>query len=505
MAIRPIDTRREGSVIEIDRSPDPTVDAVPSIWHAESRVVSWLLVAIVLTIPLEITKTIFPIQQIELSRLLMAVGVCWLLVRRPGGWPISRGLTIGIGAVLVVPLLSFLATRWPDGLLATLAPIYYAGFSIFVARAISDRAGLAKVGVAMLISGGVIAVIAMAQEVGDFYLWREGLLNVVGRANTTFSDPNITARFLILALLSVLGIAAVATKDDRRLSLALAATVVILAAGVVLTQSRFGWIILLIVLPLSALLLRPRRIVTAYAAIFAAAFVVFSLVNGTAIGRASEVAASVSGAFGGDEPISAQGGLTRSENQPYFPPRKVVGHDFFELLPLDGVRFYLLEAGVAMWEDNPITGVGTGGYRPQILGPYLGFVPYDRLGAPTALPHTFLSQVAAENGVAGLAALLLFLTTIALGLARAFRARDHLIRTAAVVTGLSILVVFLSSQAEGRFLTEPYLWLGIGIVAALRLIPEDIADKHRDRSPLVESAEEAPAPLAPTRPGAASG
>ena len=88
--------------------------------------------------------------------------------------------------------------------------------------------------------------------------------------------------------------------------------------------------------------------------------------------------------------------------------------------------------------------------------------------APVTLPHTFLAQFAAELGLVGLAVLAAFLavlTAVTVGAVR--RARALWLRSAAIAAGLAIVILFLSSQIAGGFLVEPYLWLAIGVLAAV--------------------------------------
>jgi O-antigen ligase len=121
-----------------------------------------------------------------------------------------------------------------------------------------------------------------------------------------------------------------------------------------------------------------------------------------------------------------------------------------------------------MWEDHPIVGIGIGGFRPYILSQYIDFIPRDRMAAPVTLPHTFLSQVAAELGLVGLAVLAAFLAVLTAFVVDAVRrAKAVWLRSAATAVGLAIVVIFLSSQIAGGFLVEPYLWLAIGVLAAV--------------------------------------
>ena len=440
------------------------------------RFPEWLLVLIILTLPLQVSKTLFPIQQIEISRLLMGVAFVWMALRgRSRGWPFPRSLSLAIGAILLLLVGSLLLTRWEQGVLLVLAPLYYTAFAVFVAMTVRDRVAITMVALAMLAAGVYVSILGVALDVADAYLWRDGVFGTLGRTNATFWDPNIAARFLNITVIVLLAVVTVVRMPDRRRGVAIAAVMVLFGIAMVLTQSRFGWITAILMLPLAIIAFRPRHWVVALSGLFLATFVLTVVVNGTAASRAGELAAGVSYSLGGDVPIEMRGNLIGSDDVAYVPPREVLGHAIFERLPIDGIRYYLLEAGIAMWEDHPIVGVGVGGFRPYILSQYIDFIPRDRMAAPVTLPHTFLSQFAAELGLVGLgilAALLAVLGALVVGAVR--RAKSIWLRSAAVAVGLAIVIIFLSSQIAGGFLVEPYLWLAIGVLAAVhRLVGID--------------------------------
>jgi O-antigen ligase len=428
-----------------------------------------LLVGIVLTLPLEISKTLFPIQQLEIARLLMlpAVVIGVAAVAR-GARPIPRPLVLGVLAVLAVNTLSFLATRWADGTLLAAAPIAYALVAVFVAVTVRERRTILVVGLAVLISTGYVAVIAAAQSVFGFYLWREGVLDVLGRANATFGDPNIAARFVSFGVVVGLALLQLRPWQSRLPDVAVGALLALFAAAIVVTQSRFGWLSLAVVLGLwLALHVRSPR-AWAGVGVFLLAFTIVATINVTALKRAGEVVAGVDHSLGGGLDLPGdRGNLTAGDDRTYHPPRIVPGHDVWSRLPIDNVRYYLLEAGVAMWQDAPLVGLGTGAFRPMILGSYRGFLPLDRIAAPIALPHTFLAQLGAENGWVGILALSVLAVGAGLVIIRTARSEDPVIRLAAAATSLSLILIFSSSQAEGRFYVEPYLWVGIGILASI--------------------------------------
>ena len=441
-----------------------------------TRFPEWLLVLIILTLPLQVSKALFPIQQVEFSRLLMGVAFVWMLTfGRSRGWPLPRAMTLSIGLILALLVTSLVLTRWQNGVLLVLAPLYYTAFAVFVALAVRDRVAVVMVAAAMIAAGVYVAILAVALGIADVYLWRDGVFGTLGRTNATFWDPNIAARFLNIALIVLFAVVTITRLPDRRMVLAIAACVMLFAAAMVLTQSRFGWITAIVMLPVAIAAFRPRRWVITFSGLFLATFIAVGAVNGTAASRAGELAAGVSYSLGGDDSIESRGNLIGAENVTYVPPRDVLGHALFERLPIDGIRYYLLEAGIAMWEDHPVIGIGVGGSSPYLLGEYRDFIPRDRLAAPITLPHTFLSQFAAEHGVVGLAVLAVFLAVLikfVVGATR--RAGSVMLRSAAVAVGLSMLIIFLSSQIAGGFLVEPYLWLAIGMLGAIhKLVGRD--------------------------------
>lgn len=419
-----------------------------------------LLAAVVLLLPLEVSKVLFPIQQVEFARILMAVGITWALLRvARGARPVPFGLGIAVALTVVVTVGSFLLTRWADGVLEAVAVPVYAAFMVFVADALEDDRSLVLVAVALVASGACTSLIAIGQVVLGFYLWREGQLDVLGRANATFGDPNVFARVLVICLIAGLGLLASHAADGRRIRAGLLAVLALMTAGLVETQSRTGWAVFaLMVLAWLVVALRIAR-VRAGLVVIIVAFAVASVLNPNGLARPAVVVEDILGSVADPDPAG---------DATYAPPRDVPGYQVIRALPLDGVRLYLIEAGIAMWQDHPWFGVGTGGFLPMMTGPYRAFIPPERFetGAP-GLPHTSLGQVTAEHGYAGLAALVVLAAAVAAAGAGSLRSGDRDRRVAAFSTLSAIVVVFLASQFAGRLHTEPYLWLALGVLAAL--------------------------------------
>ena len=115
-----------------------------------------------------------------------------------------------------------------------------------------------------------------------------------------------------------------------------------------------------------------------------------------------------------------------------------------------GSRRALIEAGVAMFGDHPLLGVGLAGYGPELLGDYASYQSY--YGSTQFRSHTSAVTTVAELGMMGVAALV----SVAAVAVRSFAAARAAVawraggREASALL-LSVTAVFLASQSEGRF------------------------------------------------------
>lgn len=123
-------------------------------------------------------------------------------------------------------------------------------------------------------------------------------------------------------------------------------------------------------------------------------------------------------------------------------------------------RFY--ESAWNAFLENPVSGVGTGGWRAFYTGP--------DTTQRSFYPHNLLLEIAAENGLIGLFALSAFLLAAAkMGLAQ-YR-ESHSIRRDRVYAAwaLSVFTVsFLYSMVSGDLFRNDLLWLSGGLLVALR-------------------------------------
>ncbi len=132
-------------------------------------------------------------------------------------------------------------------------------------------------------------------------------------------------------------------------------------------------------------------------------------------------------------------------------------------------RLRLWQAGVKMFEDNPVLGVGPGNFRPQYAYKY-GLKEPD--GTAWA-PHSIYIQALSELGLAGSLA---FLTMAALLFRINSRTREQLLANGfskdsfeyCLTTGLDLgLVGYLVSGAFLTVLYYPHFWILLGLAAGL--------------------------------------
>ncbi len=224
-----------------------------------------------------------------------------------------------------------------------------------------------------------------------------------------------------------------ASSRERRFFLAPAAGLCTLT--LVFTGSRGGWIVALVVLPVLLLALPVPGRAKQRAAIWVAA-----------------AAAAVA--------------VTLAVLSPWFSERLGTARFGFEAL---GARPYLVEAGGAMFKDHLVGGVGAGNYQQAFLDNYAGFKD-PKIKANITISHTSAVTIAAELGLAGLAAAAFLAwrwTSLAL---RTARAAPPALRASVLGLLAMTAIVLLGSQTEGRLFEDPYLWLAFGLVEAAAAI-----------------------------------
>lgn len=290
--------------------------------------------------------------------------------------------------------------------------------------------------------GVALVPLTLYEGMTRHFIWRGYLAEgEIARVNATFVDPNIFARYLVLAIVANLILQYFCNTPGKR-SVYFGSLLGLLGA-LAITLSRSGIVTLVIVLILMVMLIPHKRLIRPIGLMGLIGAVIVAL-----------------------RPTVWQRLLTFREG----------------LGALDAQRAYLWRVAWAMFADHPILGVGLGGFQKMFLTHYFSYktaIPYVT-GA--TLSHTTILTIAAELGLLGLMALAwvwLVLGRVLRGLRRegakhrAFNRQDALDRNGperyipGVGYFLWVVAVFISSQAEARFFEDPMIWLSMGMMLCL--------------------------------------
>jgi len=404
---------------------------------------------VLLAIPLEVSKDYLPsvfddpstptVQEsiLDAGRLAMLAAAALWVVRARSEWhrdvPQS---TLYFPLALLVAIFA-LSGAYGEDSSGALRDIFrlISGVGIFaiVVLYVRDRKCLDRALLALVVSGLVLALMGLFQQATDTYFFNEGLARLdIPRRNATFFDPNLYARFLVVVAAVCLGVAASARSQPWRQYLAPAAAALALLA-LPFTSSRSNWATAAIVLPLVIAMLpmgtwKKIKLLALVAVAGAALAYAASIADPSLIDRFRTLASSK------------------------------------ESL---GSRSYLIKAGWQMFKDHPLFGVGLNGYRESLQGPYSDFLP--RL-ATNFLSHSTVITIMAELGVIGLSVLAFIGYRFVQLCWRLYMEAGRADR--ALVAGLTgaTLAIFISSQSEAGLIEDPYLWIVLGLVAALGAI-----------------------------------
>ena len=187
------------------------------------KILFWLLILIVVTLPLQVTELLFPVHilgsrfpTLELSRIIIVIGILAVAIR----WIIGRKITISKDAISVllyifvgINILSLALYPSNSGLLEVLRYLFYLGFFVLAVSAIRKKEQFENVTKAIMMGGFPISLFAIFQYFSGFYLWNESLGSVVSRVNATFLDPNVLAT--VLGILIIISTAYYSFATDR--------------------------------------------------------------------------------------------------------------------------------------------------------------------------------------------------------------------------------------------------------------------------------------------------
>jgi O-antigen ligase len=121
-----------------------------------------------------------------------------------------------------------------------------------------------------------------------------------------------------------------------------------------------------------------------------------------------------------------------------------------------GSRLPGWQIGVQLFEQNPLAGLGNGGFQTYITSYHVGY-------ALATSPHSDYVGTLADTGLIGFILLLTMLTT--LGSTIVLKARRH-------PASIIIFFVLAIDMAAGSILEEHWIWVAFGIATAYGLTTE---------------------------------
>lgn len=199
----------------------------------------------------------------------------------------------------------------------------------------------------------------------------------------------------------------------------------ILSSGVLLTRSRVGVVLLLVVSAASLLLPRVRR--RSLASLLAAA------VFAPGATAALEFSLRASNRY--------SGGAVRLADK-----------------ASDGERWQTIQDGLDLWFQHPIFGSGLGGYVQARLSS----------GQPPQVIHNIYVWLLAEAGIVGFGLATVAFTAFAVGVFRAYKQQGL---TSSVYGAAVTLFVFLTGGLVHDFFYQRTVWLMLGLFAANLILP----------------------------------
>lgn len=406
-----------------------------------------LVPLLMLTMPLEFTRVFFPSELIQVGRIVMTVMILTLLLGAFAGLKVrfpDLSLWLPPIALIVYAGMSSLIANSLPGAKMVAAALAYSLVGLAIFNWTRDRVTQERLWLWFAISCVGLAVIGILQRATGGYIWNAPDVGL-SRINATFYDPNVLGR--VLTMMIVVGVALAPAIAGRKTRIVLIVATMLAAAAIPFTYSRQAWVFGGVVLVLAVVTSRQRRDALILAGTSVAIFIAVTVLVPEVQARINQLHENLTG------------GPSHIFNTP--------GLAFLNYLPLDSERHYLIAAGLQMFYDHPLFGLGFGRFPAAIMGPYHGFI---LSGYTTTASHTSLVTILAELGLVGFALTAWWAygytrhTVRAVGRAGSGRAY-------VLAPFMAVLVIFLESQLNGRLLDEPYLFVFLGLAAAAMVQP----------------------------------
>jgi O-antigen ligase len=341
-------------------------------------------------------------------------------------------------AALNVPLAALVAyflitSLWsPDSQEAAVkAGFFYIPFTVLYLLVLAwwprGRA-LAALAVTTIAGAVVAAAVGLWQYAAGEIWWNETLqqANVYSRffrVNGIFFDPNILGRYLAIGIIAALALAWVRRRPGELA--ALAAAVAVMGGGLMVTFSRSSALMLMVGLVLLAV----RAVGPMRAAIGGAALLI--VLGGAAIGLSGNVRRAVT--------------------------------DADRLERVSEGRFDLMEGGLEIWREEPVTGIGLGGFENRFEET---LTPIEQQRVRVVISHNAPITVLSETGVVGAALFLALIVGAGWAAVRGSREEGDL-GWARWTLGTMLAGILIHSLLYAALFEDPFTWVIAGAAVAL--------------------------------------
>lgn len=320
--------------------------------------------------------------------------------------------------------------KWAELLFA-----YVVGMSV-----IGSRKDLRRLLIATFAAVVAEALVGFGQTVlhaGPSSFARGGFLRAAG----TFEQPNPFAGYLNMCLPMAVTLLAYRAFPRRPMWLVVA----ICGGGVLISESRGGLLASIGALLVISVVALPRS----RALIGLGGIVLLGVLAGGAIGL---VPSQVT------EPLAAQFGVANIDVANPSPANWAVAE-----------RLAHVQAGLSMWADHPVLGVGIGNY-PKQYPHYKVITTGDIWGNALGHAHNYYINIGAEAGIIGLVALVILLAGGVVICARAYSRATAPLERAVALGGLGVMVtIVIHNMFDDIFVHGMEVQMALVLVAASRV------------------------------------
>jgi O-antigen ligase len=383
------------------------------------------------------------------------VAFAWGRVRGRIDRPAPEGpaaLNVPLAALAAFFLVSTLWSADPEEA-AVKAGFFYIPFTVLYLLVVAwwprGRA-LAALAVTTIAGGALAAAVGLWQYAAQDIWWNETLqqANVYSRffrVNGIFFDPNILGRYLALGILAALALAWV--RRRRGELAALAAATAVMAGGLVVTFSRSSTLMLMVGLVLLAVrAVGPLRALAGGAALLV-------VLGGAAIAGNANVRHAVT--------------------------------DADRLERVSEGRFDLVEGGLEIWREEPVRGVGLGGFETRFEET---LTPLEQQRVRVVISHNAPVTVLSETGLIGAALLVALIVGAGWAAVRGSREEGE-VGWARWTLGAMLAGILVHSLLYAALFEDPFTWVIAGAAVAL-------AAAYRAPAAAAEPSAPEPVPVA---------